>query len=169
MFSSGDSNVVLNVKFKCFVCLFCRCIWYQLCCGHHLNAKSRPAVPHCLVCLLSPTVNLWTMFQAAQKLGGYELVSAHMCGNIFLLLRPGPSSSSSSSSSAAAPDVYLSIPAILPFLFFLPLEVSHCFSKRKATFSRKREKVKWCRCFITTPRPPTSPRVENTCCAARPC
>ncbi|MEQ2187781.1 hypothetical protein GOODEAATRI_008182 [Goodea atripinnis] len=44
---------------------------------------SFPRVPNCLVCLLSPTVNLWTMFQAAQKLGGYELVSIHICGEIF--------------------------------------------------------------------------------------
>lgn len=50
-----------------------------------------PRGPDCLVCLLFPTVNLWTMFQAAQKLGGYELVSAHMCRNAFFLFHPGPS------------------------------------------------------------------------------
>lgn len=31
------------------------------------------------------------MFQAAQKLGGYELVSARMCTNAFFLRHPGPS------------------------------------------------------------------------------
>lgn len=44
-----------------------------------------------LVCLLFPTVNLWTMFQAAQKLGGYELVSARTCPNASFRFHPGPS------------------------------------------------------------------------------
>lgn len=30
-----------------------------------------------LVLIVLLTVNLWTMFQAAQKLGGYELVRVH--------------------------------------------------------------------------------------------
>lgn len=35
-----------------------------------------------------PSVNLWTMFQAAQKLGGYELVSSHARTHARVLLLP---------------------------------------------------------------------------------
>lgn len=130
-----------------------------------------PRVPDCLVCLLSPTVNLWTMFQAAQKLGGYELVSAHMCGNIFLLLGPGLALLLL---CLPPPDVYLPLlsSSLLSFLSLLflfyfsavfsppaPWGKSQFFPRGKPHLERKKEMMPLFRNPL---------RVENTCSSAQP-
>lgn len=69
-----------------YVCLYSLLYHIKWCVWDYLFS---PRVPDCLVFLLSPTVNLWTMFQAAQKLGGYELVSIHICCNMFPCLCRG--------------------------------------------------------------------------------
>lgn len=100
------------------------------------------SAPDCLVCLLSPTVNLWTMFQAAQKLGGYELVSIHICADVLLLLCQSPSLLSSVSpsfslffiisSSLCLPTSLLSSLSFLLLPSFYPLRSVTVFPRRKS-------------------------------------
>lgn len=108
------------------------------------------SVPDCFVCLLSPTVNLWTMFQAAQKLGGYELVSIHICGDLFLHFHqclsllpsispsfcfPSPALFFSIISSSLAVSLPTSLLSSLSFLFlpsFCPLRPVTIFPRRKS-------------------------------------
>lgn len=95
-FCSGCINEAL--LFSC-VDIWCCCVYLKDCDAasslwvvHDIMRLRSGAFPEGLtvVCLF-PSVNLWTMFQAAQKLGGYELVSAHMCTDAFSRFHPGPS------------------------------------------------------------------------------
>lgn len=115
------------------------------------------------------------MFQAAQKLGGYELVSIHICCNIFLLcpLRSLPPSLLSFFAPSLPPSwclpsiarclrTYLPPPSVLSLPSFCPLRPVTIFPRRKSC--SEPHLAKMMPLFQPTPLPPTG--VENTCSSA---